>query len=132
MSMGLDTSVVLRLLTGEPAEQAERARTFVAAAPAPVAISDLVVGESYFALRHHYAVPHNEAVRALLALLGDSQVRPTGAARAVLSDVIGQRSSASHAGLIDRLILADYRRDMLGIVTFDRALGKLPGAELLD
>jgi hypothetical protein len=72
------------------------------------------------------------AARALLALLGDSQVRPTGASRAVLSDVIGQRRSALRAELIDRLILADYRRNMPGIVTFDRALGKLPGTELLD
>ena len=43
MSVGLDTSVALRLLTGTPADQAERARELVASAPEPVVISDLVV-----------------------------------------------------------------------------------------
>ena len=62
MSAGLDTSVTLRLLTGVPTEQATAAREFVAASPSPVVISDLVIAETYFALRHHYEVPHADAV----------------------------------------------------------------------
>jgi predicted nucleic acid-binding protein len=131
VSVGLDTSVVLRLLTGEPREQAQAARAFVASSPSPVASSDLVVEESYFALRHHYAVPHGEALRALHALLSDTHVRSTGAARTVLAEMRGQRPSASQPGLRDHLIHGDYRRDALDTVTFDRAVGRLSGAELL-
>ena len=131
MSAGLDTSVVLRLLTRAPAEQAEAARTFVATSSSPVAISDLVVAESYFALRHHYSVPHSDAVQALLALLSDNRVHSTGVARAVLADGNTQRTAKSQPGLIDRLVHADYRRDSLPIVTFDRAFGKLSDVRVL-
>ena len=65
MSIGLDTSVVLRLLTGVPLGQAEAARRMLAASRDTIFVSDLVVSESYFALRHHYEVPHANAARAL-------------------------------------------------------------------
>lgn len=132
MSAGLDTSVALRLLTNVPAEQAEAARDFVASSPSPVAISDLVVAETYFALRHHYDVPPAEALRALFALLSDPRVRGTGVARAVLADTAAQSSARSNPGLIDRLIHADYDREGLPVLTFDRPLARLPGAELLQ
>ena len=131
MSLGLDTSVTLRLLTGQPPSQAEAARALVASAAAPVAISDLVVAETYFALRHHYAVPHAEAVRALHALLSDDRIRSSGIARAVLAGAVAQGASKSQPGLLDRLIHADYARDDLQLVTFDRELARLGGARRL-
>lgn len=130
MSVGLDTSVTLRLLTGTPADQAERARALVASTPTTVTISDLVVSETYFALRHHYGVPHAEAVRAIGALLADSRVRGSGTAPTVLAGALSG-GARPRPGLVDHLIHADYRRDALDVVTFDRDLGKLPGAQLL-
>lgn len=54
MTIGLDTSVVVRLLIGEPVEQAAAARRLLDEQPrGSCAISDMVVGEAYFALRHH-------------------------------------------------------------------------------
>lgn len=127
MSFALDTSVVLRLLTGTPADQAEQARLLVATASEPVVVSDLVVSEAYFALRHHYAVSHRDAVRAVLALLDDVRVYRPGVARAVLAaDAASLRTPKS--GLMDRLILAEYARDGIELATFDRALAQLPGA----
>ena len=127
MSFGLDTSVVLRLLTGTPADQAEQARLLLATASEPVVVSDLVVSEAYFALRHHYAVSHRDAVRAVLALLDDVRVYRPGVARAVLAaDAASLRTPKS--GLMDRLILAEYARDGIELATFDRALALLPGA----
>ena len=127
MSVGLDTSVALRLLTGTPAGEAEEARVLVATAREPVVISDLVVSELYFALRHHYAVSHGDAVRTMRALLDDARIRSSGVARTVL-----MAEAASHAtlktGLMDRMILADYQRDGVELVTFDRNLARLPGA----
>ena len=127
MSIGLDTSVALRLLTGTPADQAERARALVARASEPVVISDLVVSEVYFALRHHYRVSHGDTVRALRALLDDARVRSTGVARAVLAADSASRASVK-TGLMDKLILADYARDAIELVTFDRDLARVPGA----
>lgn len=131
MTVGLDTSVTLRLLTGEPGDQAETARAFVAAAAEPVSISDLVAGESYFALRHHYGVPHVEAVRALLGLVSDPRVMALGAARTVLADAASLSHAKSQPGLMDRLIHAAYEREGVRVVTFDRAMGRLEGVEVM-
>ena len=132
MTLGLDTSIALRLLTGVPEAQAARARALVASATGAVAISDLVVGETYFALRHHYSVPHAEAVRALRALLDDPKVRGTGTARSVLADPATLSTAKTNVGVLDRLIRADYDREGLTLATFDRALARLAGVQLVE
>ena len=132
MSVGLDTSVTLRLLTGSPADQAEAARTLVATATTPVVVSDLVISETYLALRHHYGVPHADAVRALGQLLRETRIRPSGTARGVLAE-LGERAGTKRApDLIGRLIHADYARDDVTVATFDRDLARLNGALLLQ
>lgn len=93
-----------------------------------VAVSDMVVAESYFALRHHYNVPHGRAVAALSALLSDARIRPTGVAAKVLAQVVGKESSP---GLMDRLIHAGYQADDITTLTFDRSAARLPGAQLV-
>jgi predicted nucleic acid-binding protein len=133
VSVGLDTSVVVRLLVGEPAAQAERARRLLDdnanGGASTAVVSDLVVGESYFALRHHYGVPHTEAVAALRELLSDPRVHPSGAAADVLAAAAARETAP---GFMDRLIHANYRRmDAVVLVTFDRAAAKLPKVRLL-
>lgn len=96
-----------------------------------MAVSDLVVGETYYVLRHHYGVPHPEAVRALDALLADPRLRATGAARTALRDAAAASARAG-PGLMDRLVLADAVREGLRLVTFDRDFARLPNAELLE
>ena len=131
MTLGLDTSVAVRLLVGEPAEQAEAARRLldVSGAADPAAVSDLVVDETYFALRHHYRVPHGRAVAAIRALLADARVGPTGVALEVL-DALSEEETTP--GLVDRLIHRDYRRHGLELLTFDRDAAKLEGARLIQ
>lgn len=132
MTLGLDTSVVVRLLVGEPVRQAEAARRLlderVERREPPVALSDLVVGESYFALRHHYEIPHSKAVAALRLLLNDPRIFPTGVARQVLSLASG---AIDAPGLMDRLIHGDYQHAGVALLTFDRGASRLPGARLL-
>ena len=132
MSVGLDTSVVLRLLTGTPPEQAASAGALVAEADTPVSISDLVIAETYFALRHHYAVPHGSAVRAMAELLADPRIGTPGIGRAVLLETTARGSARTKPGVIDLLIHADYARDGLDLVTFDRELGRVPGVRVLS
>jgi predicted nucleic acid-binding protein len=129
--IGLDTSVVVRLLIGEPAVQARAARRLMAErrrAGEAAAVSDLVVGEAYFALRHHYEVPHAQAVDALRSLLNDPGVVALGAAREVLASGHDVRQVP---GFMDRLIHADYARAPAALVTFDRAASRLSGTELV-
>lgn len=129
MSLGLDTSIVVRLLVGEPEHQYRAARERLQRAHAEaetVLVTDLVVVESYFALRHHYDVPDPE-VRAKLKQLLESGVvvvRPRGMAALL--------ELGSPPGLADRLI--HHRHVDLGAstLTLDRAQAAIDGAELVD
>lgn len=132
MTSGLDTSVVVRLLTGEPRAQAVRAReeldTATKSGAGPLLVSDVVVGEAYFALLHHYAVPHGEAIAALLALLSDSRVLSNGTALEVLGEMAG---GATRPGVMDRLIARSYDHQGAGTLTFDRDASRLAGVRLI-
>jgi Predicted nucleic-acid-binding protein, contains PIN domain len=129
MSSGLDTSVVVRLLVGAPTAQAEVARQAIEnAARGSVAVSDLVIGESYFALRHHYEVPHHKAIAALTALVSDPRIRCTGVAAQVLARAPDRETNP---GFMDRLIHGGYESDGITLLTFDRAAARLPSAQLL-
>jgi predicted nucleic acid-binding protein len=124
MTIGLDTSVVVRLLTGEPAGAARvAARRLAAAADAGerVVVCDLVVIETYHALHHHYGVPRPEA-RALLRrflVSGVAHPEPVEMVPAL---------TATGAGLADRVIHARYRGLGAITLTFDRRQGDLEGA----
>ncbi len=127
MSEALDTSVVVRLLTNRPSAQADAALQYVNSLQSPAAVSDLVVGEAYYALRHHYDVPHADALEALHTLLRDPRIYASGLAPQVLA----QMQNSTKPGLIDRMICADYDQDGFATVTFDRDLSRLPTARLL-
>lgn len=129
MTHGLDTSVVVRLLVGEPAGQALAAQRAIERAPrGAVAVSDLVIGEAYFALRHHYGVPHRKAIVALAALISDPRIFSTGVGARVLANVPDRDAGP---GLMDRLIHGAYEAEQMLLLTFDRSAARLPGAQLL-
>lgn len=88
MAIGLDTSVVLRLLIGEPRAQAEVARRRTERAliaGEKVIVTDLVAVEMFHALRHHYDVPQAVALSRLQEFFsaGVVQVDPVLAAEAL-------------------------------------------------
>lgn len=132
MSLALDTSVVVRALTGTPTESAELARRTIAAASVPVTISDLVVSQAYYAIRHHYRVTNVDALEALHAMLSDPCIRGLGHAAAVIREMLTQATRATKPGLMDRLIEAEYRSSELEVLTFDRDMSRLPAARLLS
>lgn len=132
MSVGLDTSVVLRLLIGEPSDQATAAWNFAAdevrTRSGAVLVSDLVVGEAYIALRHHYRVPDSETLAALLGLASDARFHLSSAARHAISAATTARGIP---GFMDRLIHAAYRDVDAQLVTFDQDAGRLKDARVL-
>ena len=131
MNAGLDTSVVVRLLIGEPQSQAAVAWQFVTecfSAGLPAQVSELVVAEAYFVLQHHYEVPVAAALQQLNALLTDERVVAHGAILKVLRT---PNLAASKPGFVDRLIYETYHaRDKI-LVTFDKGAARLPNSHLL-
>jgi predicted nucleic acid-binding protein len=125
VSLGLDTSVVLRLLTGQPATEARLARARVERAYAArerVLVTDLVLAEAYFALHYHYGIPKEEARSHLrrMANSGVVTVSPPEAGWAL--------GESTGAGLADRLIHARHRSEGVVTLTFDKKMAALEGA----
>jgi len=132
MKMGLDSSVVLRLLTGEPSAQAQAALRWVMNAKARgihLVISDLVASEVYFALQHHFNVSKAEALRHISMLLTSGDIETNGVGTGVLAT---PGLATAKPGFVDRLIHEQYLRDRaVGMATFERAVRTLSHVELL-
>lgn len=129
MKIGLDTSVVLRLIIGEPAAQAKLAQRRVARALSAgdeILVSDLVAAEAFHALHHHYGIPKEEARAELRAMLrsGVVSIDPP--------EALGAFEPSRGAGLADRLIVARHRALDASTWTFDRKLGTIQGVERLS
>lgn len=130
--VGLDSSVVLRLLIGEPIKQAEAAQAFLDElfeAGEKAVISDLVVSEVYFALQYHYQVPKAEALASLAVLFGSGEILASGHADAVLKT---KNLAGSKPGFVDRLIHAEYEAQAGGMATFEKKASRLVGVRVLQ
>lgn len=127
---GIDTSVLVRLLTGEPAEQFElcvsRLRTLIEDDGAEVFASNQVIGEAYVAVQHHYRVSKADARAGLRDVLGSGLVSPLNG-RAVIEVL----ETANTPGLFDRLIAEEYSRAGVDVLTLDRRMASLSGVQQL-
>ncbi len=127
---GIDTSVLVRLLTGEPeADYAlcvSKLRALIEDEDAELFASNQVIGEAYIAVQHHYGVSKDEARDGLLNVLRSGVVAPLNGGSALAA--IDARQGA---GLLDRLITDDYARVGLPVLTLDRKMSALPTAQRL-
>jgi len=131
MKVGLDASVVLRLLLGSPEEQARQAEVFLDSLQKqghqPV-VSDLVVAEVYRRLHYEHRVPPEEIVTALKALFEGGEVKCLGVAVDLLKT--GGIAVIS-PGFLDRLIHRQYQKDAEQMASFDQAAQRLNGVKVL-
>jgi predicted nucleic acid-binding protein len=131
VTVGLDTSVVLRLLTGTPADQAARAVAFLDELERrgdQAMVCDLVVAEVYFALQHHYQVPKRQALAALKSFFVAGEVVSHGVAGKVLQQ---EGLATARPGFVDRMIHATCAATGSTLATFEKASGKLAGTRVL-
>ena len=78
MSAFVDTNIIVRHLTGDPAEMATRATAYLAAEP-ELFQADLIVAETIYVLESFYETPRDEignAMRSLIALRSVITVDP--------------------------------------------------------
>ncbi len=127
---GIDTSILVRLATGDPEDAFEdcvrRLAVLVERDDAEVFASNQVIGEAYVALQHHYGVSKPEARAALASVLSSGLVAPMNGL-----GVFSALEAAKGCGLLDRLIADDYRRAELVTLTLDRKMAALPQARRL-
>lgn len=127
---GIDTSVLVRLLTGDPPADFDRCadalRHLIEAEDAVMLASNQVIGEAYIAVQHHYGVSRADARAGLLDVLQSGLVGPLNG-RPVLTAI----EASDSPGLMDRLIADDYAGSSLEVLTLDRRMASLPDARLL-
>jgi len=124
---GIDTSVFVRLLTGHPerefrATSSALAALFESEPTAELVVSNQVIGESYITLQHHYGLTKAEAREGIRKFLTAGIVGPLNGA-----PVLEVLTETGGAGLMDRLIIQDYRAAGLKVLTNDRKMSRIAG-----
>ncbi len=121
---GIDTSVLVRLLTGGPEKDfaycVSKLRVLVEDQTSEVFVSNQVVGEAYVAVQHHYGVSKAAVRASLLDVLRSGFVAPLNG-----RSVIEALNASGGPGLFDRLIADDYSRAGLEVLTLDRKMATL-------
>ena len=132
MIVGLDTSVLVRLLAGDPRELALAALSFVLArqeAGDRLRVSELVVAETYHAMQYHYGVSKRDALAELRQFLETPGVEGAGSLAELLAT---PGLESAKPGFIDRVIHDNYlRAGAQQVVSFEKACAKLPKVRVL-
>ena len=129
-NIGIDTSVLVRLVTGQPADLFTRCVERLSALSAEdteIFASTQVIGEAFITLQHHYGVSKEDAHAGLHTTLTSGLVAPLNG-RAVLD----APAASGGPGLFDRLIANDYARAGMDTLTLDRRMASLPQARLVS
>ncbi len=127
---GIDTSVLVRLVVGEPQSDfrhaVEALQSMVEDEGREIFASNQVIGEAYVTIQHHYGVSHTDTRAALTNVLTSGLVAPLNG-----QAVIQALQSPESPGLFDRLIADDYSRAGLETLTLDRRMASLPNVSRL-
>ncbi len=129
--IGVDTNILLRLLTADDAAQHAVALRFFQdrSADNPAFVSAVTMAETIWVLRFRYRLPHADILDAVSGLLDTDDFIIEG--REMLSVA---RESGLPALFTDFLVAQlGQRAGCSGTVTFDRRAAKnIPGMELLS
>jgi predicted nucleic acid-binding protein len=130
---GIDTSILVCLLTGQPGSDYEKTVVRLVALrqaqPQEITVSNIVIAEAYAVLQHHYGFSKEESRFGLVSVLTSGLVSPASgdAVLAALEAV----TRAKEPGLTDRLIALDYAATAATLLTNDRKMSRLSGCQLL-
>ena len=128
---GIDTSVFVRLLTGDPEADYRKAvkafeKRLKAEPQAEFFVSNQVIGEAYIALQHHYGIDKAAARSGLHDVLTSGLCSPLNGA-----SVLVALKTNKGCGLLDRLIADDYTTRGIRTLTNDAKMARLSDAEKL-
>ena len=132
MTFGLDTSVVLRLLTGQPQDLAakalERYQDGIAAGD-DFSVSDLVAAESYYAIQHHYGKSKEEALDALRSFSSGDGISFSRNFEAAINTPNIHKASP---GFVDRMLVSGYGENGQITLSCEKSFRRLPGTEVIS
>jgi predicted nucleic-acid-binding protein len=129
VSAFLDTNVLIRHLTGEPASMARRATTFLRE-ESTLFLADLVVAETIYVLESFYEAPRQQIADIVRSLLALTSI--VVADRAVLLRAVAvyevDRLDFAEAYLVSCAESTGVGR----VASFDRAIDRIPTVERVE
>lgn len=129
MTAFVDTNVLVRHLTGDPPDLAERATAFLGTEP-ELLLTDLVAAETVYVLESHYETPRDqvsEAVRSLVAFDSIVCVDPALLLRAV------EVYETDRVDFAEAYLVACAETTGVGVVaSFDRSLDRVNTVERIE
>ena len=132
MRYGADTSIILRVLTGQPTSLAAVVRTRLESlwlSGAILDVCDLVVSETYFALQHSYGLMKESALNALLKLSAHPGFRLSNQVVAALRT---ENLARAKPGFLDRVIHGTYVADDDSVMlTCEKGSRRLANVEVI-
>ena len=132
MRYGIDTSIVLRVLTGKPESLAAVVRTRLEGLwldGVVLDVCDLVVSETYFALQHSYRLSKESTLNALARLSVHPGFRLSSHVIAALQT---PNLATAKPGFLDRVIHGTYVTDDESVMlTCEKDARKLAGVEVV-
>lgn len=122
MTAFIDTNVLIRHLTGDPADQAERAARYLAAA-SDLLLPDLILAEVAYVLESFYELARADVAQALRAILAFRAIR-------VVDDALLLRAveiyEVHRLDFADAYLVANAERTGVGVIcSFDRSLDRV-------
>ena len=135
MTHGLDTSVVVRIISGLPEGAAENVGERIAAEIAEgndfavSALVTLLLPQSVKgALQHHYAFTKEEALQSLLAFSRTDGIRVAGSIRATLAS---PNLAKANPGFVDRMIVGEYATTGSDTYSCEKSFRRLAGTVVI-
>ena len=131
MTHGLDTSVVVRIISGLPEGAAEKVGERIVAAIAGgdvFTVSALVLSEAYFALQYHYAFTKEEALQSLLAFSRTDGIQIPESIKAILEST---NLARANPGFVDQMIVSDYATTGSDTYSCEKSFRRLDGTVVI-
>lgn len=124
----IDANVILRYLTNEPADMAERASVLfddVAAGQTTIIVEDIVLAEVVWTLRSYYHVEKRDIADQLASLIADVHVQNLDKPSLALALSIYRQHNL---GFADALLAARaLTHGDAELISFDRGIDRVPG-----
>jgi predicted nucleic acid-binding protein len=127
----LDTNVLVRYFTREPADMAAHAAALIDGG-LRFTLSNVVLAETGFVLESVYRRPRQDIVQALIALVQKANMQPRGVQRSTLVEALRLCGPSRRVSFADALLWAEARDSAASVVySFDREF-PTTGIELRD
>lgn len=129
MTAFVDTNVLIRHLTGDPPDQAERATAFLARAD-ELLLPDLVVAEVVYVLESFYEVPAHEVARLVRSVIAFASIRTLDPALLLRSLEVYETHRIDFAEAY--LVASAEAAGIPDVISFDRSIDRVKTAHRIE